>query len=509
MSNTVVNNKRIAQNTLFLYCRQLITMGVSLYTVRIILDILGAEDYGIYNVIGGIVTLFSFLSNTMASATQRFLSFEMGKEEKDASLSNVFSVSMNIYIILVVIIFLFSETIGLWFINNKLTIPEARLTAANYVYQSSIFSFIVTLLCIPYNASIIAMERMNVFAYSSIVDAILKLAIVWLLPYIGIDHLKIYAILMFIAIFSIQIFYLWYCKNHFSFCTYKHYKDKYLFNNMLSFAGWNMIGSLANILRGQGLNILINLFFTPVVNAAYSISLQVNNAITNFTNNFYTAVRPQLVKLYASGKKKEMIELGFQSSRFAFYLMLIIATPMIMHTKEILEIWLKNVPSHTISFLQIIIICSLIEVLTIPLANMIQATGRIKTFQMTVSTLYLLNIPISYVFLSFGFKPEITLWINLILILLSLLPRLFICKKQFGLSIIDYMTHVIAHISIPIILIFICIYFYAFKYSPINNTFINIFIEVLISLIIVIFTGLTLKERNYLITIITSKLKKS
>lgn len=507
MSNTTVNNKRIAQNTLFLYCRQLITMGVSLYTVRIILDILGAEDYGIYNVIGGIVTLFSFLSNTMASSTQRFLSFEMGKEEKDASLSNVFSISMNIYIVLVVIIFLFSETIGLWFINNKLTIPETRLTAANYVYQSSILSFIVTLLCIPYNASIIAMERMNVFAYSSIVDAILKLAIVWLLPYIEIDHLKVYAILMFIAITSIQFFYFWYCKSHFNFCRYKHYKNKYLFNNMLSFAGWNMIGSLANILRGQGLNILINLFFSPVVNAAYSIAFQVNNAITNFTNNFYTAVRPQLVKLYASRRKEDMIELGFQSSRFAFYLMLIIASPMIMHSKEILEIWLKNVPSHTVNFLQIVIFCSLIEVLTIPLANMIQATGRIKTFQMTVSTLYLLNIPISYTFLFFGFKPEITLWINLTLILFSLLPRLLICKKEFGLSIVSYITHVLAHVSIPFAIIFICFYFYVLKYPLISNLFINISIEILFSLIIVIFMGLTSKERNYLITSITNKLK--
>ena len=285
----------------------------------------------------------------------------MGKQE-NSSLIKVFSVSMHTYLLLVGIILLLSETIGLWFVNNQLTIPEERLVAANVVYQSSILSFIITLLCIPYNASIIAMERMNVFAYSSIVDAGLKLIIACFLSYFAMDQLKVYAILIFISIASVQLYYVWYCRRYFDFCRYSHCKDLKLFRIMLSFAGWNMIGALANILRGHGLNILINLFFNPVLNAAYGIAFQVNNAITSLTNNFYTAVRPQLVKLYASGNSKEMLDLGYQSSRFAFYLMLIIVVPIMLNTNKILSIWLQDVPEYTVIFLRIIIVSSLIEV---------------------------------------------------------------------------------------------------------------------------------------------------
>lgn len=497
MSDFSGNNKRIAKNTFFLYCRQFITMGVSLYTVRVILDVLGAEDYGIYNVIGGIVSLFSFLSGTMASATQRFLSFEMGKQD-NGSLAKVFSVSMYIYLLLVGIILLLSETIGLWFVNSQLTIPTERLTAANFVYQSSILSLIVTLLCIPYNASIIAMERMNVFAYSSIIDACLKLVIAWLLPYITMDHLKVYAILIFITTSSVQFYYVWYCRRHFDFCQYNHYKDQNLFRNMLSFAGWNMIGALANILRGQGLNILINLFFNPVLNAAYGIAMQVNNAITNFTNNFYTAVRPQLVKLYAGGNRKAMLNLGYQSSRLAFYLMLIIIVPIMLNTETILSIWLKEVPGHTVIFLRIIMLSSLIEVLSVPLANMLQASGKIRMYQLTVSVLFLLNIPISYIFLHLGYNPETTLWINMVLIILSMFPRLYICKFVIGLSIKEYINKVLSNLILSIVSLAIVFYVTLSNFICLN-IFISIFIQIVLTSAIIYFIGLTHREKIFII----------
>lgn len=480
-------------------------MAVSLYTVRVVLDVLGAEDYGIYNVIGGIVSLFSFLSGTMASATQRFLSFEMGKKE-NSSLAHVFSVSMYTYLLMVGIILLLSETVGLWFVNNQLTIPIERLAAANFVYQSSILSFIITLLCIPYNASIIAMERMNVFAYSSLVDAMLKLAIVWLLPYIAADHLKVYAILMFIVIASVQLYYVWYCKRYFDFCRYKHSKDKSLFRSMLSFAGWNMIGALANILRGQGLNILINLFFSPVMNAAYAIAHQVNNAITNFTNNFYTAVRPQLVKLYAEGNKNGMLNLGYQSSRFAFYLMLIIIVPIMLNTEEILSIWLKEVPDYTIVFLRIIMLSSLIEVLFIPLVNMLQASGKIIKYQLTVSILFLLNIPISYVFLLMGYPPETTSWINMIIVILSMFPRLYICRYVIDLSIKEYFKKVLSRIVISIILL--SVVFYPILYVFVKlNLLVLIFVQCAITCIIIYFTGLTRYEKSFILKQIKMHIK--
>lgn len=499
------NNKRIAKNTFFLYCRQLITMGVSLYTVRVVLDILGAEDYGIYNVIGGIVSLFSFLSGTMASATQRFLSFEMGKQE-NSSLTKVFSVSMHTYLLLVSIILLLSETIGLWFVNHQLTIPEERLVAANVVYQSSILSFIITLLCIPYNASIIAMERMNVFAYSSIVDAGLKLIIAFSLSYFAMDHLKVYAILIFISIVSVQLYYVWYCRRYFDFCRYSHCKNPKLFRNMLSFAGWNMIGALANILRGHGLNILINLFFNPVLNAAYGIAFQVNNAITSLTNNFYTAVRPQLVKLYASGNSKEMLDLGYQSSRLAFYLMLIIVVPIMLNTDKILSIWLKDVPEYTVIFLRIIIVSSLIEVLSIPLANMLQASGKIQIYQMTVSVLFLLNIPISYLLLCLGYCPEITLLVNLLLIILSMLPRLYICKNIIGLSIKEYFLKVIIRISIPIM--FLVLFFYILMPLFFNkNIYISILIQICLTGILIYMTGFSREEKIFIIEQLKQRIK--
>ena len=499
------NNKRIAKNTFFLYCRQLITMGVSLYTVRVILDVLGAEDYGIYNVIGGIVSLFSFLSGTMASATQRFLSFEMGKQE-NSSLIKVFSVSMHTYLLLVGIILLLSETIGLWFVNNQLTIPEERLVAANVVYQSSILSFIITLLCIPYNASIIAMERMNVFAYSSIVDAGLKLIIACFLSYFAMDQLKVYAILIFISIASVQLYYVWYCRRYFDFCRYSHCKDLKLFRIMLSFAGWNMIGALANILRGHGLNILINLFFNPVLNAAYGIAFQVNNAITSLTNNFYTAVRPQLVKLYASGNSKEMLDLGYQSSRFAFYLMLIIVVPIMLNTNKILSIWLQDVPEYTVIFLRIIIVSSLIEVLSIPLANMLQASGKIKIYQMTVSVLFLSNIPISYLLLHLDYCPEITLLVNLLLIILSMFPRLYICKNIIGLSINEYFQKVIIRISITII--FLVLFFYISMPLFFNrNIYISILIQIFLVGILIYITGFSRKEKIFIIKQFKQRIK--
>ena len=451
MTDYSANNKRIAKNTIFLYLRQLITMAVSLYTVRVILDVLGAEDYGIYNVIGGIVSLFSFLSSTMASATQRFLSFEMGKQE-NGSLTKVFSVSMYTYLLLIGIILLLSETIGLWFVNNQLTIPAERL----------------------------------------------KLAIAWLLPYIAMDHLKVYSILMFIAIASVQLYYVWYCRRYFDFCRYSHYKDHNLFRNMLSFAGWNMIGALANILRGQGLNILINLFFNPVLNAAYGIALQVNNAITNFTNNFYTAVRPQLVKLYAGGNRQEMLSLGYRSSRLAFYLMLTITVPIMLNTEEILSIWLKEVPEHTVVFLKIIMLSSLMEVLSVPLVNMLQASGKIKTYQFTVSILFLLNIPLSYIFLRLGCNPETTLWINMILIILSMFPRLYICKYVIDLSIKEYINKVLCRLIISVISLAIVFYITVPKFMQIN-IFMAIFIQIALTSIIIYFIGLTYREKIFII----------
>jgi O-antigen/teichoic acid export membrane protein len=274
----------------------ILTMLVSLYTVRVVLNTLGVVDYGIYNVVGGVVAMFSFLSSTMASASQRFFAFELGRRDYD-KLKQAFSLTLLIYIGIAILILVLSETVGLWFLNTQMTVPEERMNAANWVYQFSIFSFIMTILTVPYNSAIIAREHMKVYAYVSIIEVVLKLIIVYLLVFFSFDKLKLYAVLTFFVACLITFIYRTYCKRRFKECIYFFYWDANKFKEILSFAWWNMIGAMANIFKTQGINILLNVFFNPVINAARAIAFQVNSALTNFTNNFYMAVRPQITKL--------------------------------------------------------------------------------------------------------------------------------------------------------------------------------------------------------------------
>lgn len=502
-SKSRINNKRIARNTIFLYCRQLITMFISLYTVRVVLSTLGVNDYGLYNVIGGVVALFSFLSGTMASATQRFISYELGKE-KQQDCGKVFSSSMFSYIIIAIIVLILAETLGLWFINYKLVIPETRVFAANVTYQTSIIAFIITLLTIPYNASIIAMEKMDIFAYISIIEAILKLLIAFLIPLFIDDYLITYSILMLFSICIIQSFYRIYCIRKFNYCTFSiQNKDISLIKKMTSFAGWNIIGCIASILRNQGSNILINLFFSTSINAAYGISMQINNAVTNFSNNFYTAVRPQLVKSYSSGDTKSMIELGFKSSRLAFFLLLLISVPIFCNLRALLSLWLTDIPQYTITFTQIIVITSLIEVFSIPLVNMLQACGRIKIYQIVVSVIYLMSLPVSFIFLKYGCEPQITLIVNLCLVLISLLPRLYICKKNMNISLKDYFYEVVMKVIPSILLMCVWVMIRNRVLIP-HNLFLSLCLDGLIALVIILLTGLEKSEMKLII----NKLKK-
>lgn len=494
MSSAAENNKRIAKNTLFLYFRQILTIVISLYTVRVVLEVLGAEDYGIYNVVGGVVTLFSFISNTMSSSTQRFLSYEMGKNN-NGNLQKIFSISLYSYFWIIVLFLCFAETIGLWIINTKLIIPETRLFAANLVYQCSIFSFCVVLFCIPYNAAIIAMEQMNVYAYVSIIDSIIKLVIVLILPYIAVDSLKLYAILMLVAVSFVQFYYIWYCQRYFNFCKYQYCKDRKTLRDMLSFAGWNMIGALANILRGSGLNILINLFFTPTINAAYAISSQVNSAIVSFSNNFYTAVRPQIAKLYASHDIDGMLSLGYASSRYAYYLMMLMIVPLFCELETILAIWLVDIPIYTFVFVKIALLITLVEVFSVPLVNMLQASGKIKYYQMVVSVIYLMNFPISYVLLSRGFVAETVLFVSLFLVFFSMCPRLLICKYVIGLSISDYLKNVLMKIAFPTLFTSVWILLHNKILSDITFL-VRIVVHIFVVLINILILGLSNEEKH-------------
>ncbi len=436
------NNKRIAKNTMMLYFRMLLTMGVSLFTVRVVLDALGTVDYGLYNVVGGIVSMFSFLSGTMASATQRFFSFELGRKNYE-QLKKTFSITLTIYAILAVIILILSETVGLWFLNHKMTIPPERMNAAHWVYQFSILTFMMTMFTIPYNAAIIAQEKMKVYAYVSIIEVLLKLLIVYLLLLFSYDKLKLYAILTFCITTSITFIYRIYTKRKFSSYRYSFYWDTALYKEILGYSGWNLFGAMASVFNNQGINILLNIFFGPIVNAARGIAFQVNNAINQLVQNFMTATNPQIIKYYASGEKQQMLKLAFQSSKLAYLLLFIISLPVLLETQYVFTLWLKDIPEHAILFTRLTIIATFFNALSLSLMTVVQATGKIKKYQTIIGGILLLNLPISYIFLRLHFSPQIVFYIFIFISITSLIFRLILLNGMVGLSIKIYIREVL------------------------------------------------------------------
>ena len=355
MSTSSENSKRIVKNTLLLYFRMLLTMVVGLYTSRVILRTLGVEDYGIYNVVGGVVAMFSVLSGSLSAAISRFITFELGRNDIE-KLKRVFSSAVTIQIGLSLIIVLLAETVGLWFLNNKMVIPESRLVAANWVYQFSIFTFAINLISVPYNAAIIAHEKMSAFAYISILEVIGKLIVAFTIAIAPIDKLVYYGLLIMLIAVIIRMVYGHYCKRHFVECTYRFVIDKSLLQQMFGFAGWNFIGASSAVLRDQGGNVVINLFCGPTVNAAQGIAMQVSNAIQGFVSNFMTALKPQITKSYAVGDHSYMRSLIFQGARLSFYILLILSLPVIINAQYILSLWLGTIPEHTVTFVQLVLI---------------------------------------------------------------------------------------------------------------------------------------------------------
>jgi len=427
------DSKRIAKNTLLLYIRMLFLMLISLYTSRVILNALGVNDFGIYNVVGGVVTMFSILSSSLSAAISRFITFELGKNDEE-KLKKVFSASVTIQLILSIIIAILIEVVGVWFLNEKMSIPTNRLYAANWVMQFSVITFVINLISVPYNATIIAHERMSAFAYISILEGVGKLAVAFLIMVAPFDRLIFYSILMCAIAVTVRLVYGAYCKNNFSECTYHFIWDKQLLYRMFSFAGWNFIGSTSGILRDQGGNILINLFFGPAVNAARGIANNVNNAVSGFASNFMAALNPQITKSYASGDYEYMISLIFQGARLSFYMLLFLSLPILVNTHYILVIWLKLVPEHAVSFVQLILILTLSENLSYPLITAMLATGKIRNYQIVVGGLQIMNLPISYVCLKAGCPPEIVLVVCILLSQCCLYARLYMLRGMIGLS---------------------------------------------------------------------------
>lgn len=439
------NSKRIAINTLLLYIRRIFILLISLYTVRLVIEALGIIDYGIFNVVGGVVLMFTFLSDTMSSAIQRFFSIELGRHNYK-KLNQVFNLSLIIFSLISFFAFILSETIGLWFLNTQLSIPSNRLNAANWIFQFSIFSFVITILTIPFNALIIAHENLKVFAYIGMIEATLKLLVVFALLHFRGDKLSIYGFLIFITTFIVSILYIYYCKRKYRESKLLLFWDLILFKKLLGFSGWNMFGGVAYVLNSQGINVLLNIFFGPVVNAARGIAFQISSAVNQFVLNFSTAVNPQIIKYYAIDEKDKMTSLAFKGSKYSFFMLLILSIPVLLETHYLLGLWLTSLPKYVILFSQLVLMNALIDSLSYSLQTIAQATGKIKFYQIIVGGMLLLNLPTSLIFLYSGFPPEVTIYISIIISIICLFLRLLLLKNLADISIQTYYEQVLKKI---------------------------------------------------------------
>lgn len=422
MSENYANNKRIAKNTIFLYIRMGLSMAVSLYTSRVVLQTLGVEDFGIYGIVGGVVSIFGFLNASMSGATSRFLTYELGKGD-EIRLHKTFCMAFYEHLLIAGIILMICETFGLWFLNTKLIIPPDRLLAANWVFQLSIMSMIIGVIQVPYNASIISHERMDIYAYVEMVNVCLRLLIVYLLQIILLDKLILYSILVFIVSLGIAMYYRFYCLTHFPESKLLFFWDYPLLKKMFSFSGWDLYGNLSVTARTQGVNILLNMFFGPIVNAAASISMSVQGSVMGFATNILTAVKPQIIKYYAQESYNEMIHLIRNAIRLNFLLLMFITIPLLIELPFVLHLWLGEVPAFSYEFCSLTLLFNFFANMSHVIITGIHATGKIKSASLINGTLYLLVIPISYFVFSFGGAPWIPYFVNVLAVFCGMLSN--------------------------------------------------------------------------------------
>ena len=448
MADSVINNKKIAVNTIYLYIRMMLIMIVSLYKVRVILDALGIEDYGIYNVVGSVVAMLAFLRGTMVSASNRFFSVEMVNKNIE-DLRKTFSISLNIYVIIALVILVIAETLGLWYVINKLNYPPARAIAVQIVFQLSLLSFIAQLLTVSYNAMIIAHERMNIYAYIGIAEVVLKLFLAFAIKNSPIDKFILYAILMTITDILLLVFYYSYCRVNFRESHYKFVWEKSKFKEILSYTGWNFMGQFAVVLRGQGINLLINAFFNPAVNAARAIAYQVESTSIRFSENFFSAVRPQLYKAYSNKEIEPLFRLIDRSTIMCTYMLAVIMLPLILNGGYILGLWLKEVPVHTELFMVLALINGFVDSMSNGVIVSVAATGKIKKCQIISSVMIAMNIPIAYLALRMGATPETTVIVSIVISLALVFIRLYLLKEI--IPLFNSSTHLLLLIKIIVV----------------------------------------------------------
>lgn len=508
MSNqSLDNNKRIAKNTLFLYLRMFLMMAISLFTSRVILATLGVSDYGIYNVVGGVVAMFGLLSGSITNSITRFLTFELGKKDNE-KLQKVFSTSLNVMFILSAIIIIIGEIVGIWFLNYKMNIPEGRMDAANWVFQCSLFTFVINLISIPYNSTIVAHEKMSAFAYISIFEVLMKLLIVYTLYISPFDKLKTYVILLLLLSVVIRFIYGLYCNKHFQEAKYHLVHDKILLKQMTNFAGWNFFGQGAYMLNNQGVNIVINLFFGVTVNAARGIATQVNAAVNQFVTNFMMALNPQITKSYAAGNLNEMHKLVFRGSKFSFFLMLFFLIPICLETRMILHLWLNVVPEYAVEFVRWTLIITTLAMLSNTLITSLHATGNIKRYMIIVGIIEFSNFPITFFVFKMGFGPLYAYYVYFAVYLLLAFLRLYLIKDLINLKAINFIREVYCKVAlVSLTAAFIpCVLCY-FQSDTILRFFEICVVSFISTSLAVWFLGLKKKERLYILNLVKNKFK--
>lgn len=418
MSDNSSNNKRIAKNTIMLYARMIIFMVVSLYTSRVVLNSLGVEDFGVYNVVTGFVIAFGFLNSAMNASVQRFLTVEFKSDSVDR-LNKIFNMSVMIHLILALLMVAIAEPIGVYFVSHKLVIPPDRMHAAMWIFHLSVLSLFFNIMNVPYRALIVTHEDMGAFALISLFEVFAKLAVAVLIAFVLFDKLIFYGLLLAGVAVLVQIFYMIYCVTKYKKeVSFQFFWERKLFNEMCSFAGWNLIGVFAGIAYNQGVNIVLNLFGGPVVNAARAIAFQVSGAANQLVTNFQMAVNPPIMKSYVAKDGKAEL-LVYSSSKISALLLLFIAIPAIAETPYILQLWLKTVPDYTVALTRLALVDAIVCSMAGPLHTLFQATGNIKRYQLIISSILLLNLPISYVFLKLGCEYEVTIIIAIVLSLLA------------------------------------------------------------------------------------------
>lgn len=493
------NNKRIAKNTLFLYTRMLLIMFVSLYTIRIVVKTLGVTDYGIYTAVGGVVFALSFLSQTITSASQRFFSYELGRKDFK-KLKRTFSTIFIVYLGISIVILFLAETIGLWFLNNKMTIPEDRMDAVQWVYQFSLFSFIITVLTSPYNALIIARENMKVYAYVSIVEVLMKLIVVYLLLLFSVDKLKLYALLTFFVTCIVSAIYRIICRIKYEESQIKFYWDKDLFKSVFSYSSWTLFGTAAGVANNQGVNVILNIFFGPIANAAYAVGHQVGMAVQSFSNNFFTAIRPPLIKSYAEGDYDYTLQLFYLSSKFSFSLLLIIILPLMLEMEYILHVWLGIVGEYMVIFTQLILVYTVILSLSNPITIIIQAAKKVKKYHGIVDGFTLIILPLSCLLFKLNFLPETTFWCSIGVFILAHILRVWILKDTIDFSIKEYIwSFIIPSTSVTLLSVTSSIYIRSLFYFGLIQFVIVTLFSVLIVVVSTYFIGLSKKDRMVIV----------